>query len=159
MPELNAPIKPPATVLLVEDSTDDAFLFTRAIKRAAVPLSVHTVTDGSEAISYLKAEPPYEDRSKFPFPKFIITDNRTKGMSGFEFLEWLNKQKACRGVPVVVLGGSDAPDEVKRAYDLGVHSYIVKPRTMQELEEVVSTFFTYWSNCQLPPADPNRRVP
>lgn len=151
-------MKSAATVLLVEDNADDAFLFTRAIKRAAVPLQVQTVLDGAEAIAYLRAEPPYSDREKFPFPRFIITDNRTNGMSGFELLEWINKQKACKGVPVVVLGGSDAPEEIKRAYDLGVHSYIVKPRNMQELEEVVATFFTYWSNCQLPPVDPNRRV-
>lgn len=147
-----------AIVLLVEDSTDDAFLFTRAIKRASIPLRVQTVLDGAEAITYLKADPPYADRQKFPFPKFIITDNRTKGMSGFELLEWINEQKACRGVPVVVLGGSDAPDEIKKAYDLGVHSYIVKPQSIQELEDVVATFFSYWSNCQLPSIDPNRRV-
>src|SRR5688572_24234397 len=106
----------PATVLLVEDSADDAFLFVRAIKRTSLPLHVHTVLDGGEAITYLKAEPPYEDRAKFPFPRFIITDNRTKGMSGMELVEWISKQKACRGVPVVVLGGSDAPEEIKLAY-------------------------------------------
>lgn len=139
------------TVLLIEDSADDAFLFTRALKRANLPLQVQVVVEGRDAIEYLKGEGRFHDRTLYPFPRFIITDNRTSGMSGFEFLEWIKAEKDFRMIPVVVMGGSSEPDEIKRAYDLGVHSYIVKPTTLEELENVIITFFTYWSRCQLPP--------
>src|SRR5687768_12920259 len=103
-----------ATILLIEDNTDDAFLFRRAIKRSGLPLEVQIVSEGTEAITYLKGEPPFADRAVYPFPRFIITDNRTKGMSGFEFLEWLRSHQCCRRIPVVVLGGSNAPSEIKK---------------------------------------------
>src|SRR5687767_6411189 len=116
-----------ATVLLVDDNESDVFLFKRAVQTAGLNINVHVAHNGLEAINYLKLACESDDRDAFPFPKFILTDNRMPVMTGREFLRWLKEHPRCNVIPTVVLGGSASPDDVQEAYDLGAHSYFVKP--------------------------------
>src|SRR5712672_2203936 len=56
------------TVLLVEDDLNDIFLVKRAFKMAQVKNPLQVVTDGQEAVSYLKGEGKYADRELYPLP-------------------------------------------------------------------------------------------
>ena len=52
-------------------------------------------------------------------------------MSGLDVLEWIRRQATLRELPVVVLTSSSDPRDVKRAHQLGVHSYLAKPVHVQ----------------------------
>ena len=54
-------------------------------------------------------------------------------------------------VPTVILSDSDAPSEVKRAFELGVHGYFVKPMGKPELAELMKMIFHYWAHSSVPP--------
>jgi CheY-like chemotaxis protein len=47
-------------------------------------------------------------------------------------------------MPVVVLTSSRHSSDINRAYDLGANSYLVKPDTGPELDDLASQFQTYW---------------
>jgi DNA-binding response OmpR family regulator len=49
-----------------------------------------------------------------------------------------------RSVPVIVLSSSKEPSDLRRAYDLGVTSYMVKPTGFDELLALVKGVTTYW---------------
>jgi DNA-binding NarL/FixJ family response regulator len=51
----------------------------------------------------------------------------------------LRSDEGCRGLPVVVLTSSNHDADVKRAYDLGAKSYLVKPVGFEALVELVKT--------------------
>ena len=74
------------TILLIEDSSDDMFLFQTALRANGLAYGVQTVENGAEARDYLLAQWRFTDRDEFPFPKFIIADNCTSGFNGLEFL-------------------------------------------------------------------------
>ena len=60
-------------------------------------------------------------------------------------LEWIRMQdSALKRVPIIMLTSSSHQLDVNKAYDLGVNSYLVKPSNSSELEELMSTFQTYW---------------
>jgi AmiR/NasT family two-component response regulator len=55
-------------------------------------------------------------------------------------------------IPSVVLGGSDSPSDVQESYELGAHSYFVKPIDHRELQGLVKMIFHYWAAAKVPSA-------
>ncbi len=62
------------TVLLVEDDLNDIFLVTRAFKKSRSRIPLRVVTDGAQAIQYLRGEEKYADREAYPLPRLIVMD-------------------------------------------------------------------------------------
>jgi CheY-like chemotaxis protein len=143
-------MEPGAVVLLVEDDLSDVLLFDRALKRANMNFRLQIARNGQEAIDYLSGAGAFADRTQFPFPKLIVTDNRMPLVTGVEFLKWFRANPGCGIVPTIVFGGSAAPEDITRAYELGVHSYIVKPQKSEDLMNAIKLIFDYWSICQIP---------
>jgi CheY-like chemotaxis protein len=143
-------VKPGSTVLLVDDDESDVFLFRRAIKSLGLEYDVHVAHNGQEAVEYLDGLCSQNDPENHPMPKFILTDNRMPVMTGRELLAWIQDHPKCRVIPTVVLGGSASPEDVREAYELGAHSYFVKPMGHQQLQELVQLIFAYWSHAKIP---------
>ena len=140
-------------VLLVEDDENDVFLFRRALERTGAPFQLQVARDGGEAQEYLTGGGRFQNRELFPFPKFIITDDRMPVVSGDAFLKWLKNHPHFHVVPTIMLSGSSRPADVTKACDeLAVHSYIIKPTGTRELEEALALIFKYWALCAVPPA-------
>ncbi|SRR5579885_2139236 len=133
------------TVLLVEDENTDAFLMARAFQKAKLNSKLVRVNDGDRAVSYLGGEEPYGDRTMYPVPAILLLDIKLPKRSGFEVIEWVRKQNnTLRRMPVVMYSSSDLTTDVNRAYELGANGYLHKPKTIQELIEMVALFEEYW---------------
>ena len=132
------------TVLLVEDDLNDIFLVKRAFKMARIKNPLQIVTDGQEAISYLRGDGKYADREAHPLPKLIVMDIRMPRRSGFEVLEWVKSSKPLRRIPVVIVSSSDNPADINRAYELGANAYMVKPVEFHAVEHLFESITHYW---------------
>jgi CheY-like chemotaxis protein len=131
-------------ILLVEDNEDDVFLMRRAIEKAAIANPLFVVEDGQQAIDYLSGTERFGDRTAFPLPALIFLDLKLPGKKGLEVLEWLRKQETLRRVVVVILTSSQEPNDLRRAYDLGANSFLVKPARSERLEAMVKAVKEYW---------------
>lgn len=132
-------------VLLVEDDLNDIFLVKRAFKIARIKNPLQVVTDGQEAIHYLKGHEKYADRNLFPMPKLIVMDIKMPRMTGFEVLDWVkNGEKTLRRIPVVIVSSSDNPSDINRAYELGANAYMVKPVDYRAVEHLFESITHYW---------------
>jgi CheY-like chemotaxis protein len=147
---------PQFTVLLVEDDLNDIFLVKRAFKMARIKNPLQIVTDGQEAISYLRGEGKYGDREAHPLPKLIVMDIKMPRKSGFEVLEWVkNNGKPLRLIPVVIVSASDDPADINRAYELGANAYMVKPVDFRAVEHTFEAITHYWGlECAKPELEP-----
>ncbi len=132
------------TVLLVEDNPDDAFLITRAFKKAKLANPLFVVGDGEEAVAYLAGEGRFADRGAYPFPVLMLLDLKLPKMSGFEVLRWRMESPEVKKLPVVVLTSSNQTPDIERAYELGANSYLVKPVSFESLMEMVRVLGMYW---------------
>lgn len=140
-----------ATILLVDDSEDDVFLFERVVAKNKLPFKIQVARNGLEAKDYMQGQRGFSDRQKFPLPQFIITDNNMPGMSGKEFLIWLKEHPGRAMVPILMFSGAASEDDVSFAYkELGVQSYIFKPATPDKLEHYIKAIFNYWAICAIP---------
>ncbi len=132
------------TILLVEDDPNDVLLIQRAFRRASVTNPIQVVGDGEAAVDYLAGRGPYQDRSSHPLPAIMLLDLKLPRRSGFEVLEWLRRQPGLRRLPVVVFTSSALAADIRRAYELGASSYLVKPLEFDSLQNVLRTLGTYW---------------
>lgn len=132
-------------VLLIEDDPSDVRLIQRAFNRLSESIDMFRLRDGDEAVAYLSGVAPYENRAAHPMPSVILLDIKLPRRSGFEVLEWLRAHpSALSRLPVVVLTSSNHSVDINRAYDLGANSYLVKPGTNAQLDQLASEFRTYW---------------
>jgi CheY-like chemotaxis protein len=132
------------TVLLVEDDLNDIFLVKRAFKLARLESPLQVVTDGEEAIRYLKGEGRYADRSAYPLPKLVVMDIKMPRLSGFEVLEQVKQEGPLRRIPIVIVSSSDRHEDINRAYELGANAYMVKPMNYRSVEHLFEAITHYW---------------
>jgi CheY-like chemotaxis protein len=132
-------------ILLVEDDPTDFRLIQRAFGKLNNGFRMFRLTNGDEVVSYLSGDGPYENRAAHPIPAVVLLDLKIPRRSGFEVLEWLRSQPSgLNRLPVIVLTSSRHSTDINRAYDLGANSYLVKPDTGTQLDELVEQFRTYW---------------
>ncbi|MEG4806813.1 response regulator [Microcoleus sp. F8-D3] len=135
------------TILLVEDNPVDILLMQRAFRNETFAnTSLQIVRDGDAAVFYLNGDGEYSDRDRYPLPTIILLDLKLPRRSGHEVLIWLRQQPELKRLPVVMLTSSRQTPDVKRAYDLGVNSYLVKPVGFASLLEMMQSFNEYWLN-------------
>jgi two-component system response regulator len=65
-------------------------------------------------------------------------------INGFEVLQKIRSDERTRNIPVVVLTSSKEDADVKRCYEMGVNSYIVKPVEYHEFLQAVMDIGQYW---------------
>jgi CheY-like chemotaxis protein len=120
-----------ANLLLVEDSEDDAYFFKRTLQKSKNSCVVYHVTNGADAIEYLKSASTADSRS---LPKVVFLDLKMPVLNGFEVLDWLKTQSFGRKMRVVVLSGSEHQTDKERAAQLGAADYLVKPVKAVDLD-------------------------
>jgi len=131
-------------ILLVEDNPNDAKLTLRALKKNNLINEVFVVKDGVEALDYIFAENEYSYRSIDNSPKVIFLDLKLPKVNGIEVLEKIKGDSRTRNIPVVVLTSSAEDRDLKRCYELGANSYIVKPVDFESFMEAVTHLGFYW---------------
>jgi CheY-like chemotaxis protein len=142
--------------LLVEDDDNDAFLVRQGF-RCTGDCHLSIVENGEQAIHYLQGKGIYSDREQYPLPQVILLDLKMPRINGFEFLEWLRSKGPTdlRMTPVVIMSSSDEPKDVKRAYELGANSYLVKPVGWVEFRKRMEALNIYWvEHVETPPVSP-----
>ncbi len=138
-------------ILLVEDSEDDVFLMKRAFKAAGITNSLFVVNDGEAAVDYLSGKGVFANREEYPYPSLVFLDLRLPYFSGFDVLEWHQKQIGLPAAIFIVISSSNQPTDLNRAYRLGASSYVIKPPTAEQLIDIAKAFRIYWLSCNVFP--------
>ncbi|MDB6018302.1 MAG: response regulator receiver protein [Pedosphaera sp.] len=133
------------TVLIVDDSQDDALLLQRTLREAGILNPVELIHDGAEAIAYLQGRGIYADTRKYPPPYFLFLDLKMPEVDGFEVLHWLRTLPDPRSILVVVLSGAQTLPDVQRAYKMGAHSFLTKPFGHADIANLLKAFPKHWA--------------
>ncbi len=132
------------TILVADDDQNDVFFLRRAFQKSGLEHSVMHVTDGQEAIDYLRGESDYSDRSRFPLPSLLLLDLKMPKVDGFDVLAWLKGRSDLKQLAVVVLSSSSREDDIQRARSLGADDYRVKPADFEQLLVLAQDVSTRW---------------
>ena len=128
-----SPVSVP-TLLHVEDEDGSAFLFRHAVREAGFSVMVFRVSNGEEALAFLRKSGPYTHAER---PKLMVLDLNLPKIDGLSLLTRVRSDESLRSIPVVVISTSSRAADKEKAFSLGAHHYIVKPDSFEELTEQV----------------------
>ena len=131
-------------ILIVEDNPGDAELTIRALKKSHLANHVTHLVDGAEALDFFFGAGQFSDRNLNNLPKVILLDLKMPKVDGLEVLRRLKSDARTRKIPVVILTSSDKDPDLKRCYELGANSYIVKPVELNNFVKIISEIGMYW---------------
>jgi len=135
------PVNDPVEILLVEDNPNDAELTLRVLNRLGladrIAASIKVVRDGAEALDFIFCTGAYADRDSANPPKMLLLDLGLPKVDGLEVLRRAKADPRTRAIPVVLISSSWEDGNVKRARELGAHSYVAKPVDFLELAGAV----------------------
>ena len=134
-------------VLLVEDDPGDV-LMTREAFDEYLHNHLDVVTDGSEALAYLRREGGY---AAAPRPDLILLDLNLPRRDGREVLQEVKDDPDLRHIPIIVLTTSKAEEDVLRSYQLHANAYVTKPVDFESFIEAIKQIDHFFvSVVQLP---------
>ena len=131
----------PIEIFLIEDNPGDARLTVEALREAKVHNRLSWVTDGAEAIAFLRRQGKH---AAAPRPDLILLDLNLPRKDGREVLAEIKQDDNLRRIPVVVLTTSQAEEDIIKAYNLNANCYITKPVDLDKFLEVIKTIKTFW---------------
>lgn len=131
-------------LLLVEDEPADAHLVKITLEENEAPCDLHHVTDGQEALEFLRRQGEHFQAS--PRPDLILLDLNMPRMNGRELLRELKNDPELAAIPVVVLTTSDSDTDISASFQAGAAGYIVKPAGMEEFTSAFKGIEQYWFN-------------
>lgn len=137
----NDAIGRPMEILLVEDSPVSARLTMGALRQGNVQHRMTWLTDGQEALDFVHKSGRF---SSAPRPDLILLDLGLPGRDGREVLTELKTGDDFSRIPIVVLTGSTAAEDVEAAEKLSVEGYMTKPVDMEQFIELIKKLKHFW---------------
>jgi chemotaxis family two-component system response regulator Rcp1 len=131
----------PIEILLVEDNPGDARLTREALRAGKIHTRLNLVTDGEEALRYLRRQEPYAAAAR---PDLILLDLNLPVKSGREVLAEIKTDEELRRIPVVVLTSSSAEQDIVESYNLSANCYVCKPVGLDQFMKVVQSIEDFW---------------
>lgn len=139
----------PIEVLLVEDDPGDILMTREAFEEHKVRNRLNVVSDGVEALAYLRREGKYAEAVR---PDLVLLDLNLPRRDGREVLAEIKKDEDLHHIPVVVLTTSQADEDILCSYQLHANAYVTKPVDFDRFISVVRQIDDFFvSVVKLPP--------
>jgi two-component system response regulator len=130
-------------ILIAEDDADDRFLLQTAFEEKGYHDKLEFVENGIELIAYLDERQQANGRQ---YPKFILLDLNMPKKDGREVLKELKEHEVYRKIPIVIFTTTRNENEIRRCYEMGANTYIVKPASFNDLLNTIEQIRSYWLN-------------
>lgn len=144
-------------ILVVDDSDEDAALTLDCLRRAAPGMAVLRLTDGEQALHFIRATDGYASRPP-GLPKLVMLDLHMPGMGGIAVLESLRASPGMQEMPVVLWTSSSNPAFAEQARQAGAADYRVKPQTLDAYRAEIDSIVQRWlQNDEIESRDRARR--
>jgi len=130
-------------ILVVESECAGGSLTGDALKAVGCTDGLHRVSDGSDALLYLRQQGKYVHAD---IPDLIFIDLSLAKDSGLEVLRAIKSTPALTHIPVVVASGSDDPDTVRAVYARNGNCFIRKPGEFSQFQHAIEKCFQFWSS-------------
>ncbi|MBG6104284.1 response regulator [Micromonospora vinacea] len=124
----------PVRILVVDDDPGDVLMIEEALADSDVEKIIDVVSDGEEAMEFLRAEGRHEQARR---PDVILLDLNMPRMDGRQVLGAVKQDEDLRTIPIVVLTTSNADTDIVGSYTLQANAYVTKPIDLDDFNDVV----------------------
>jgi len=111
------------------------------LDRSKLHFHVSTVSDGVEAVSFLRRKGKYAEQRR---PDLVVLDLNLPRKDGRQVLSEVKSDQDLANIPVVIFTTSQADTDVKHSYQLGANCYLRKPGNLTDYVSVVQSMADFW---------------
>jgi two-component system, chemotaxis family, response regulator Rcp1 len=129
-------------ILVVQSNPADTLLTIEAFKVAGLTSGLQCVTDGEDALTYIRREGKY---SNVGTPDLIFLDLSQPLISGLSVMKIIKSTPSLMHIPIVVAAGSDDPEFVRKVYELSGNCFMRKPEELPEFVRFIKACYEFWS--------------
>ena len=126
---------------MVEDSDEDWVVLRRVLAQVAPEVEAVRLADGDTALEELR---------RGLRVSAVLVDLNLPRMRGPELVRRLREDATLRATPVVVLSGSNRPQDIDEVYAAGANAYLCKPLGLPELAATLEALVTWLRTIELP---------
>ncbi|MES1219008.1 MAG: response regulator [Bacteroidota bacterium] len=116
-------------IFLIEDDLDDIEILEYALNKQGVLYEMIYVNDGSAAIDFIN--------SIKQIPDIIILDMNLPKVHGRDVIPVIKASPVFKKIPLVILTTSSAKEDMEYSYKNGADKYLIKPTSVEQIEENV----------------------
>lgn len=120
-------IKPKLEILVVDDQSVIRTLMKNQLRSMGYS-QICEAADGRMALEIMKSQDI----------ALVISDWNMPNMNGYELLKAVRKDADLTGTPFILVSGDANPHNISKAVALKVNQFILKPFTLQILEEKIN---------------------
>ena len=124
-------------ILLIEDNPLDRELTIRSLHEQGLNGKIIVATDGAEAIDIITRLPLHS-------LKIALVDLKLPKVDGLEVIKAMRAHEATKLLPIIVFSSSEEESDIRRCYEAGANSYIVKPIRLDEIGKTMAQVSNYW---------------
>lgn len=124
----------PLLMLVVEDNPADVVFFGEAVEATKTPATLEVVTNGEDALRYLRRQAPFADA---PRPDVLVLDLNLPRKNGTEVLREMVGEPGLRTIPVAILTTSRSESHLCDTHPNGCCQYFVKTPDFRQLQDIV----------------------
>ena len=132
-------------IIIIEDDIDDQQMFEHVIKELNPPNELMFFEDGQCALEYLTDNDTVE-------PFIIFSDINMPRLNGIQLRHKIqeNEDLRLKSIPFLFFSTSADQNHVIDAYSKSVQGFFIKPSSITELKDTISTILGYWLKCVSP---------
>ena len=127
-------------ILFVQEEPADVALVREAIQEIGAPIQLSVVSDGVEALAYLRRQGPHAAVRR---PELILLDLKTPRGDGLDLLHQIKRENEFKRIPVFILTTADALGDIDAAYDLQASCYITKPHDLSGYRQMMDSLVMF----------------
>ena len=131
----------PIEIRLVEDVPGDVRLTQEAFQQAKSFVRIHVVSDGQQAISFLRHQGPFKS---VPRPDLILLDLNLPVLDGRNVLAIIKKDLELKSVPVFIVTSSDSAEDLAMCHNFPSTRYHKKPLHWEGFEDLAKAISDLW---------------
>lgn len=131
-------------IIIIEDDQDDQDILNSIFKELAYKNKLIFFGDSEDALEYL-IKTDIE-------PFLVISDINMPKLSGFELREKVlnNEDLRLKSIPYLFFSTSAEQKHVIDAYSRSIQGFFIKPKTYDELKQMMMKIVDYWQECESP---------
>lgn len=128
-------------VIVIEDESVSVEVFRRALK-AYPGAHMQVFANGASVLEHLGRD--FDSTDQKESPKIVFLDLTLPDIPGLEVLVKIRKNPLTRATPVIVFSGSEDHALMKRSYESGANSYLLKPVSYDDFRNLIEIALRFW---------------
>jgi CheY-like chemotaxis protein len=134
----------PTFILIAEDDIDDQEMINEMIRMIDPECRLEFISTGGKVINYLETLQDGE------LPNLILLDFNLPEFTGIQLLQQMGGNKRYQSIPKILWSTSKYSVLRNECLQFGADDFLVKPSSLQELENLMSYILSLAKNDQSP---------